>query len=386
MNKPVNPLIKDDFTGEPPTSRVLSYVQKHREHGKPVAGIYCGYAPLELLHALDIVPAVLCAFSDKPISKAEESLPANLCPLIKSSYGFILTDTCPFFPLSDCVIAETTCDGKKKMFELISEYKPLHVMDLPQLPDEEEAKANWTNMIIKLENFLKETFSIDCSGEDIEREIKATNEKNRQMREIFEYAALDSPVITWSEIFELAFFGLSAKGCDTQPVLSNVLTELENRKKAGYSICDSGTPRVMVTGCPVGGDATKIYRIIEEAGGAVVALDACTGMKAFMLDTEENTGDPYRAIAEKYLKIPCSCMTPNNRRITETDRMIDKFKPDVIIDFVLHACHSYNVESYKIGRHVTEKHNIPYLKIESDYSDSDIEQIRTRIEAVFESL
>ena len=112
-------LFGDEYKGEA-TKRALSYIQSQREKGKKVAGIYCGYAPLELLYAMDLVPAVLCAFSNGTIEAAETVLPSNLCPLIKSSYGFILKDTCPFFSLSDAVIAETTCDGKKKMFELIS--------------------------------------------------------------------------------------------------------------------------------------------------------------------------------------------------------------------------------------------------------------------------
>jgi benzoyl-CoA reductase/2-hydroxyglutaryl-CoA dehydratase subunit BcrC/BadD/HgdB len=84
------------------------------------------------MHAMGLVPATLCAFSNGTIEAAETVLPANLCPLIKSSYGFIIKDTCPFFAISEAVIAETTCT-EKKMFELISEYRPTHVMDLPQL-------------------------------------------------------------------------------------------------------------------------------------------------------------------------------------------------------------------------------------------------------------
>jgi benzoyl-CoA reductase/2-hydroxyglutaryl-CoA dehydratase subunit BcrC/BadD/HgdB len=141
-----------------------------------------------------------------------------------------------------------------------------------------------------------------------------------------------------------------------------------------------------VTGCPVGGDATKVFKIIEEAGGVIVALDSCTGMKAYAEDIKENTSDPYTAIAQHYLNLPCSCMTPNNRRLTELDKMIDRFKPDVVIDVVLHACHSYNVESYKIKGHVADKHKMPFLKIETDYSQSDVEQIRTRVEALLESV
>lgn len=137
----ITPLMNDGYDGEP-AKRVLHYMLGHKEKGHPILGIYCGYAPIELIQAMGIVPAVLCAFSKVPIVSAEAVLPANLCPLIKSSYGFILEGTCPFFAMSEAVIAETTCDGKKKMFELAAEVKPMHVMDLPQLPDEAEALNN----------------------------------------------------------------------------------------------------------------------------------------------------------------------------------------------------------------------------------------------------
>ena len=80
--------------------------------------------------------APLCAFSDEPIPAAETKLPRNLCPLIKASYGFALTDTCPYFYFSDFILGETTCDGKRKMFELMNELKETYVMQLPHSRDE----------------------------------------------------------------------------------------------------------------------------------------------------------------------------------------------------------------------------------------------------------
>lgn len=118
----LSPLLNDGYDGQP-AKRVLRYMQEQKEKGYPIVGIYCGYAPIELIQAMGLVPAVLCAFAEAPIASAETVLPANLCPLIKSSYGFILEGTCPFFAMSEAVIAETTCDGKKKMFELAAEIK-----------------------------------------------------------------------------------------------------------------------------------------------------------------------------------------------------------------------------------------------------------------------
>ncbi len=377
------PLMNDGYDGEP-AKRVLHYVQKRKDKGDPIVGIYCGYAPIELIQAMGIVPAVLCAFSKVPIAAAETVLPANLCPLIKSSYGFILEGTCPFFAMSRAVIGETTCDGKKKMFELAAEVKPMHVMDLPQLPDEEEALNNWTVMIRKLQRFLEDTLRRSASDQDIETSIQKTNRKNRMMTKLFDFAAIHPPVISWQEMYDVGFLALPSTGDEMIPILETLLDKLEKRVARGEHYGTADSPRVMVTGCPVGGDALKIFKIIEASGGIVVAPDACTGIKAFAGEIEENTSDPIRAMAKRYLEIPCACMTPNDRRLESVSEMIEQFRPDAVVDFVLTACHSYNVESYKVGRHVSEKHGLPYLKIESDYSDNDEGQIRTKIEALFE--
>ena len=383
MKTDVEPLVNDGFAGEA-TKRTLSYLQAQREKGKNIIGIYCGYAPLEVIRAMGAAPAVLCAFANKTIEAAETFLPANLCPLIKSSYGFLKTDTCPFFAISEAVIGETTCDGKKKMFELIADLKPMHVMDLPQLPDQQEALENWTVMIKKLKDFLETTFNRKINDQDVEKEIQATNEKNRLMNRIFEFAALTPTPVSWLEFYDLTYLGQAATTEDMLKILNTCVAKLEKRVAEGIYHGEKNSPRVLVTGCPVGGDATKVFKIIEEAGGVIVVLDSCTGMKPYASLIEENTADPYRALSRRYLDLPCSCMTPNSRRLTELDRMIATFKPDVVVDVVLHACHSYNIESHKIKEHVTEKHKMPFLKIETDYSQSDIGQIRTRMEALLE--
>jgi benzoyl-CoA reductase/2-hydroxyglutaryl-CoA dehydratase subunit BcrC/BadD/HgdB len=383
MKAGIEPLVNDGFAGEA-TKRTLSYLQSQREKGKNIVGIYCGYAPLELIRAVGAAPAVLCAFANKTIEAAETVLPANLCPLIKSSYGFLKTDTCPFFAISEAVIGETTCDGKKKMFELIADLKPMHVMDLPQLPDQKEALDNWTVMIKKLKGFLETTFNRKIDDADVEKEIHATNEKNRLMNKIFEYAALTPTPVSWLEFYDLTYLGQAATTEDMLPILNARVAKLEKRVSEGIYHGEKNSPRVLVTGCPVGGDATKVFKIIEEAGGVIVVLDSCTGMKPYTSLIEENAADPYRALSRRYLDLPCSCMTPNSRRLDELDRMIGTFKPDVVVDVVLHACHSYNIESYKIKEHVTVRHKMPFLKIETDYSQSDMGQIRTRVEALLE--
>ena len=298
-------LIDDEFVGEAP-KRALQYIQKKQTSGMPVVGAYCVYAPVEIIRAAGAVPAILCAFANKTIQAGEAVLPSNLCPLVKSSLGFIVTDTCPFFALSDAVIAETTCDGKKKMFQLISHYRPMHVMDLPQMPDAGDAQANWASRNREVRAFLEKTFTRTISENRIEEEIKATNRRNKLMARLLEYAADRPPIMSWNEFYEIAFLAQVAFAEDIEPILEKALETLAVRKKEGVRYGKSDAPRVLVTGSPLGGDALKVYRIIEEAGGVVVALDNCTGMKPFVRFLEEDTGDPIFAVSRYYLKTPCA--------------------------------------------------------------------------------
>jgi benzoyl-CoA reductase/2-hydroxyglutaryl-CoA dehydratase subunit BcrC/BadD/HgdB len=385
MDASIEPLISDEYTGFP-LKRSLDCILRKRREGHRGVGVYCAYAPVELIRAAGAVPIALCAFSNKTIPEAERVLPSNLCPLIKSSYGFIVTNTCPFFELAEMVVAETTCDGKKKMFELIASVKPLFVMDLPQVPEAGGAREYWAATIGKLRSFLDDKLGTSITDDGIERQIQLTNEKNRLMLRLFGYAAHTPPVLSWQEMYDVIALAQVVSTPELAEFLGPIFVKLDKRLADKKHVGAAGSPRVLVSGCPVNGDSAKVLRIIEESGGAIVALEGCSGMKTFMTVIEERTGDPVAALARAYLSVPCSCMTPNRKRLDALDALIRQYRPDAVVDVVLQACHSYNIESHTVERYVKEKHRIPFLKIETDYSAADVGRIRMRVEALFETM
>jgi len=383
-NRPFSPLIDDEYA-DSPGRRVLARLQAEKEAGRPAVGIYCCYAPLELIWAAGAVPVGLCATSQKPIPKAETILPANLCPLIKSSFGFIITDTCPFFKLSDLIVAETTCDGKKKMFELISDIKPMLTLELPQTPDYPASFLRWLESVRQMKAFLEKSLNLKITDQDIEAAIKEANQRRSLFLEIAGYARYEPPLITWIELKELAALIGVFPGDEVRSLMLNIIEKLEKRARHNNSGGDRRV-RVMVTGCPLGGDAEKVYQVIEELDGRVVAQEACSGLKPLWTNIVEDTSDPLEAIARRYLDLPCSCMTPNTRRWRYMGDLIEKFKPDCIIDVVLSGCHTYNVESHLIKEHAKNELGLPFLKIETDYSEMDVVQIQVRIGALLEMI
>ena len=129
-------------------------VKTAKEGGRRVAGTFCTFTPLEILDAAGMLAVSLCGMSAETIPAAEVDLPRNLCPLIKSSYGFYVSDKCPYTYFSDLIVGETTCDGKKKMYELMARGKELFLLHLPQGVDLPYARDMWRAEVRRLKELI----------------------------------------------------------------------------------------------------------------------------------------------------------------------------------------------------------------------------------------
>ena len=363
----------------------IADIEAHKNAGNHAIGFYCLYAPTELAVAADAIPLPLCGTRQAPIEAAEETLPRNLCPLIKSSFGFAVTDTCPFFRFSDIIVADTTCDGKKKMFELMSDIKPVHVLQLPQQQDFTAFLEPWENEIKKLKSIIEETTGKKITREKIKSAIQLLNKERKTKKDLMDVAKAKPSPVTGMELVEIlfktGFFADKQKGID---LMNEIIDECNAMIDHGESSYTVNTPRILLTGVPTGLGSDKVIRIIEQSNANVVAFESCSGYKqTFQVD---ETIDPFLALAKQYLSIPCSVMSPNQGRIDLLDEMIREFAVDGVVDLTWQACHTYNIEALFIQKYVQDHFGLPYLHIETDYSESDTEQLRVRIEAFLEMI
>ncbi|MBR6614558.1 MAG: 2-hydroxyacyl-CoA dehydratase, partial [Lachnospiraceae bacterium] len=176
-------------------------------------------------------------------------------------------------------------------------------------------------------------------------------------------------------------FDLEQQTSNVKALVEHVRTAYE----AGERPVQKSAKRILITGCPTGGVIQKIGMVVEHNGGVIVCLDDCSGERTRSKLIDENANDILRAISDTYLTINCSVMTTNEGRLENTKKMIEKYKVDGVIEVVLQACHTFNVESYKT-RKMVEELGVPYLKLETDYSTADSGQIETRIAAFIEIL
>lgn len=358
-------------------------LKEAKDGGARIVGTYCLYSPVELVVAAGAIPVSLCGTSPNPIPAAEKVLPRNLCPLIKSSYGFAATDTCPYFHFADLLIAETTCDGKKKMYELMSEFKPLHLMQLPQVQDG-AALEYWIVELKRLSARLEDEFGVALTTERLRDAIRLCNDERRSLQALQDICRLKpSPLSGLDLLTVLHNRGFSVDKKEAVSLVDRLTAELWEMAGAGISPFTEDTPRILLTGVPVGIGSDKVVRLVEECGGNVVCFESCGAYKK-VEPVAEDAGDPLRAIAERYLRIPCSCMSPNQGRFELVARLVGEFQADGVIDLTWQGCHTYNIESFSLKKFLQERTSAPFLQIETDYSESDTEQLKVRIEAFLE--
>jgi len=364
--------------------RIATETRAATQAGTKVIGVYCAFTPKELISAAGAIPVSLCSGTQHPIAIAEQHLPRNLCALIKSSYGHAVGQTCPYFQATDMLIADATCDGKKKMYELLGRLRPLHLLHLPQTGEDSEARQYWRREVERVKSVIETFCETEITDDALLVQIRLYNKLRNTISQAFALNTGPSPLLSGAELNNIT----SAGGFDNNLAarIEEINHAIAQAKERGATDAHNkpvaAKPRILLTGCPT--TNLKVLNLIESSGGIVVATENCGGMKTVgeLVDEE---GDLLTNLADRYLRIACSCMTPNHRRLKLITKLLADYRIDGVVELTWDGCHTYNIEAYQVAECV-EAQSIPYMHITTDYAENDTGQLKTRVEAFLEIL
>jgi benzoyl-CoA reductase/2-hydroxyglutaryl-CoA dehydratase subunit BcrC/BadD/HgdB len=361
-------------------------LQQHAKGGGKVVATYCVFVPDEIILAAGAIPVGLCAGTNFSIPAAEQVLPRNTCDLIKSSFGFKLGRTCPYVQTSHLIVGETTCDGKKKMFEILSEYQPVHVMEVPNKKNR-ASRDLWLSEVVAFKGVVEKLTGNKITEDKLAQAIKLMNGKRRALQRLYQARkAIPAPISGKDALLvtQVSFYDDVVR--DTQQI-NALCDELENRISHKEGVFQPKALRILVSGCPMAIPNWKLHHLLETSGAAVVCEESCIGTRAFsdlVAEDKRTMDDQLKAIADRYMQIHCACFTPNTERIDDIVRLAKEYKVDGVVHYNLLFCHTYANEAVKV-RKALEKAGIPLLCVETDYGD-DSGQLRTRIDAFLEMI
>lgn len=354
---------------------------------KPHIGTYCVTVPQELIIAAGAVDIKLCSGSFTAFSIGEDVTPRDACPLVKAVAGMQEIGALP--PYSDCdlMVVPITCDCKKKLASMLEEFTKVHVMQVPLVRQSDELMELFLDELYALIPVFEEVTGNRITMAALQNGVSAVGKAQVQVSRFLKLKK-QMPVLIRGTHAMAVMNALSYMPIETWTASVRALCdELEKRRNEDFAITRKTQPRILITGSPVVFPNIKVPLLIEEMGGALVADETCMGDR-FLYDpiaVSDNTFDGImRAIANRAIR-PCTCPTfcDTSTRIYRLKQMIKVNQVEGIVYHVLRGCLVYDFE-YQLIENEMSKLGIPIIRVESDYNEEDIEQLRVRIEAFIE--
>ena len=354
--------------------------------GIKTVGTYCVMTPQELIYAAGAVPIKLCSGNYTAFSVGDDIVPRDACPLVKAVAGFKQTDLMPLYENCSMMVVPITCDCKKKIAGMLSDTCDLFTMHIPASRNDDDIDDyadQLYELIDKLEQVTENEITYDslCSG------FRKVGYAQYELSEFIRLKKQTPYLIRGSHAMAIMNAAAYMPADVWGKALRKVNDSLREQTKNGQTVTSKKLPRILLTGSPIVFPNMKIPLLIEEMGGIVAGDETCMGERGMWdpaVITNQSFDGMIRSLANRYLR-PCPCPTfaDNKQRIYRLKQLIKENKIQGVIYHVLRGCLVYDFEYKRIEEELGE-FGIPVIRLESDYNEEDVEQLRIRIEAFIE--
>ncbi len=355
--------------------------------GVPTVGTYCVMVPPELVYAHGAMPVKLCSGSYTAFSIGDDHAPRDACPLVKAVMGAETIDALPVYQNCSLMAVPVTCDCKKKLAGWLSQRRPTATLYVPSNRERDESLEQLVRTLYGLSDQLAAVTGVPLRYEGLEYGCRVMANAQRELsrfialrrryptvlRGSFAMAVMNAMSYTWAPRWTRQLRALN--------------DELEQRAKAGERAVRDNIPRILLTGSPVAFPNFKLPLLIEEMGGLLAADETCMGERGLYDPpalVDRSVDGILRALANRATR-PCTCpsFTDNRRRLYRVRQLIEDYQIQGVIYHVLRGCLVYDYEYQRMEEEL-EQLGIPVIRIETDYNEEDVEQLRIRVEAFLE--
>jgi len=321
-------------------------------------GYTCSYTPVEILSATGFKPYRLLHGNAALSLKGDEMARIDACPLVKSNLGYVLQNQERFVAL----VGSTGCDMARRMFDIVNtETKiPVYLFNNPRTDNAQIYHDEIEWLFAELENL---------SGRQLtEQVIKGESEKWERIRQ--NLRAVDAkrahePSLVSTTDFHEALIRYHQGDID------------ERMPEVRAAV--SKKPRVYLLGSPIPYEGHQLLEQIEHHMRIVGDFN-CGLSRVLNIRIERN--DRPGIVKAYFSQPPCIFKRPNILFYEWIIRRARELNCTGVIAYTLDYCDNYEFELKKIE----QKLKLPVLRIRSDFSFQNVNQLRTRIEAFAEML
>jgi len=170
-------------------------IREQKEAGKKLIGYSCMFAPIELILAADAIPVRIGSGWYDAAKLGDRIMPVEVCPVIRSTVGAKMVNLSPYLELSDAIINPLTCDGRTKLSEILSDYKPIWYMSPPRVKDDPQSLALWKEEMQVIKGKIEELTGTKITRKKLKSSIEVMQKATKAFRRLQDLRK-GPPVIT----------------------------------------------------------------------------------------------------------------------------------------------------------------------------------------------
>ena len=351
--------------------------------GGACIGSYCVMVPDELIYTLGFRPLRLCAGHSIAALMGDELIPRDACPVVKASIGFHAMRTLPIYEQCGLAVLPMTCDAKRKCASLLTEYLTVIPLQISAAKSDE----NFEQLVEHMWGLVGSLSSLTGAKLTNRALVRSVREINAAQKEAYRlYGFLKKGCISGSQVMAV----MNSYCYDTPAVwtkqveLLNLYLELNAQAQNGGP---RKKPRVFIAGAPVTFPNFKLPFLLESAGAQIVGDETCMAGRLLydpVVPVDLSTPGIIRALTARYVSA-CTCPVFDQMedRLYNIEERLRFTGAEGIIYHVLRGCTPYDYEFHAVEE-LAGRLGIPILRVETDFSTEDVEQVRIRLEAFCE--
>lgn len=349
-----------------------------KSNNRPIIGWFCTYTPEELIYASGAHPFRITGTSTSG-NRMDEYLPNYFCSYMKSCLESAFSEKYNFL---DGVVFTNSCNAMERVYDIWkNRFKDsfVYIINVPRVGNEKNL-IFFKQELINFKNAIENHFNNKVEEHSLLKTIEEFNETRTLLKEMSSIVTTSNTDIGFINMIE----SIDAASYYDRTLYNNKLSKLIDKYKSMKTENkDKKSRRILVAGGII---QPEMIELIEKCGAKVVCMDSCNESRYYegQVGTES---DLMYELAQRYLyKIPCARMMNSEEiRVQHILKLIEEKDVDGVIYVSLKFCIVHSYDLYEIRKQLNTR-NIPFISIESDYSNRGMDLIRTRIEAFIEML
>jgi len=360
-------------------------LKKARDNGAKIVGyVPNGYIPVELIYACGAIPVAIAKGGDSgPLAASASYLGRFLDPFCRAQIGYRILQEEPPYEMIDLLIVPITDMHIRGIADSWDFFSNVEVFSFP-VPHAKTKHGlqHYLEGINLVKERLERLTGTEITTEKLREEIELTNKIRVLLKEISLMRRLERPPITGKDFVRLIHSSFYADRLILKEALESLRDEVKVKATPGLE-----KPRVLLTGSTLAVGDYKVIDLLEEARASVVIEEFCEGLIDYW-QTVDMDGDLMYALATSYFakRIPGAFFRGSTKeRFDFLLKLAKDFKVNGVVWYSLMHRESYDIEGY-LFHEVASQHNLPMLKIISNYDASETGAVRIRIETFIETI